>query len=87
MVDQYLWRFPGMTISLKRTNTPFFIKHFENQLTIQFSADGIVELTFDPSDKTLNSIIENKHFTWGYFLGSFMILGSFVFEAFVDFKS
>ena len=50
MVDPYLWRFPGMTISLKRTNTPFFIKHFENQLTIQFSADGIVELTFEPSD-------------------------------------
>ena len=51
MVDPYLWRFPGMTILLKRTNTPFFLKHFENQLTIQFSADGLVELTFEPSDE------------------------------------
>ena len=49
MVDPYIWRFPGMRISLKRTNTPFFINHYKNQLTIRFSADGIVELTFAPS--------------------------------------
>lgn len=49
MVDPYVWRFPGMTISLKRTNTPFFINYFENQLKIQFSSEEIVELTFSPS--------------------------------------